>query len=739
MDRPKHFFSTLRHFFPIQLFLGYLKRDYLFIFVWLLLFLVVNGNTGTKFGLPYIFLSPEYLGHIGMASFLFAGIGVGSFIMAFNVSAYVISAHRYPFLATVSRPFLVFTLNNSIIPVLYILLYIYRSLSNQIYYELIPPHKAVINIVFFLIGISIFVGFAFLYFFLVNKLLPRIFRFDKDKLKKSKYFSWIVRIYQKDKERKLRQAPEENIGADKIELYFDRHFRIKYSRKFGHYDKSMLARTFTNQHIHAFFFAIIVLLLIFFRGLMNDKPAFIIPAVTSIHVIFTELLLVSSLFYIFFAEWSVFYFFVLVFVLSLVNPLYTEKYTYSAYGLNYNLKSKINPLEHGNYTKDSLEIIKVLNKWKQNYVEKYHTKPHFVAVSTSGGGMKQAVWTYYALSMADSITDGQLMESTRLMTGASGGMLGIAYLRENYRQQKMGLIKDFRDKKYLKLLSEDILNPVLYGLSMSDIFPHYKTFKFGKHRYIADRAYLFEQTFNRHTNNALEHSLAFYRRYEENAQIPMLILTPTIMNIGTRMIISPMDVSFLTKHEVKQHVRNIEFRYNYRRFDADSLNFLSAVRMNASFPYVTPFVTMPGKTKIRVFDAGLNDNYGFLTAYDFLLEFHKWIEANTKGVIFINICENEIVNYNDRSSAFYKLLEPIMSIFNDWDIIENSNYHSSVQSLQKIFPGRFHLIDLTFGTKKNLVSLSWHLTEREKQFIYSEIYNKQNQQELRKLQQLLLK
>ncbi|MCD6333485.1 MAG: hypothetical protein J7L89_09455, partial [Bacteroidales bacterium] len=55
-------------------------------------------------------------------------MATGTFIMAFHIASYVVMAHRDPFIVTLSKPFLVYSVNNSVIPftclVLYILDYI---------------------------------------------------------------------------------------------------------------------------------------------------------------------------------------------------------------------------------------------------------------------------------------------------------------------------------------------------------------------------------------------------------------------------------------------------------------------------------------------------------------------------------------------------------------------------------------------------------------------------------------
>jgi|GEM_PF-4839135 len=52
------------------------------------------------------------------------GLATGTFIMAFHIASYVVMAHRYPFIVTLSKPFLVYSVNNSVIPFTYLVLYI---------------------------------------------------------------------------------------------------------------------------------------------------------------------------------------------------------------------------------------------------------------------------------------------------------------------------------------------------------------------------------------------------------------------------------------------------------------------------------------------------------------------------------------------------------------------------------------------------------------------------------------
>ena len=141
-----HFLRSLYDFYPVQILVSYARNYQLYLLIWLLPFLIATGNFGLDFGIPSLFLNPEHEGNSGMISFLFMGLATGSFILAFHVSSYVTMIHRYPFIAAVSRPFYVFALNNSVIPVIYVVTYLFQTIKNQSIQELIPSGSYTIEL-----------------------------------------------------------------------------------------------------------------------------------------------------------------------------------------------------------------------------------------------------------------------------------------------------------------------------------------------------------------------------------------------------------------------------------------------------------------------------------------------------------------------------------------------------------------------------------------------------------------
>src|SRR5690554_5307292 len=114
-----NFLKAVRSFFPINLLFSQVKYNLIVLFYWIFLFSIVNNYVGI--GLPYLFLSPEYVGASNPIAFLLLGVSIGGFIMAFHIYSYIQLGPKYPFIATLSRPFYKFSINNSLIPLLFLI------------------------------------------------------------------------------------------------------------------------------------------------------------------------------------------------------------------------------------------------------------------------------------------------------------------------------------------------------------------------------------------------------------------------------------------------------------------------------------------------------------------------------------------------------------------------------------------------------------------------------------------
>ncbi len=134
----KQYFEQLFYSFPLQLLLSHVRSNVLLIGMWLLAALLITGKIGNKLGIPYLFLDPEYQGSIDFFSFFLVGLTYGGFVMSWNLTTYLLNAHHFPFLASLSRPFTKFCINNSLLPLVFFILYSGYIFHFQLVYESVP-------------------------------------------------------------------------------------------------------------------------------------------------------------------------------------------------------------------------------------------------------------------------------------------------------------------------------------------------------------------------------------------------------------------------------------------------------------------------------------------------------------------------------------------------------------------------------------------------------------------------
>src|SRR3569623_1780397 len=124
----KQFLKNFYYSFPIQLLLLHFRKSQALLIFWFILFLVITGNFMKIFGANALFLAPEYLGNVNAGGAAITGICVGIFIMSWNVTTFILLSGRFRFLATSSKPFLKYCMNNAIIPLAFLILYFLEAL-----------------------------------------------------------------------------------------------------------------------------------------------------------------------------------------------------------------------------------------------------------------------------------------------------------------------------------------------------------------------------------------------------------------------------------------------------------------------------------------------------------------------------------------------------------------------------------------------------------------------------------
>ena len=192
-------------------------------------------------------------------------------------------------------------------------------------------------------------------------------------------------------------------------------------------------------------------------------------------------------------------------------------------------------------------------------------KPKLIFINVSGGGLRAARFATVVIQHADSMLGGTLMKKTFMISGASGGMFGAAYMRELYLQQLDGVPVDMDADEFADNISKDLLNPICISVVSNDALVPIHKFQVDNFSYYKDRGYMMERKLSINTDHVLEKRIKDYYKDESEGRIPLLMIHTEINNDSRRFFISPQPVSFLMR-PVGKYITN-------RDLEIDAVDF----------------------------------------------------------------------------------------------------------------------------------------------------------------------
>jgi hypothetical protein len=256
-------------------------------------------------------------------------------------------------------------------------------------------------------------------------------------------------------------------------------------------------------------------------------------------------------------------------------------------------------------------------------------KQPLVVVATSGGALRAALWTINVLRDLERLLPG-FTRHVRIVTGASGGMVGAAHLvsalDEKGPPPVTGLTSEWFDE-IMRDAAKDSLTPVTRALVL---LGH-------------DRGEALEDSWEEHTNGRLAMPFRTLLAGERDGWLPSLIYVPTMVEDGRRLLISNLDLGSLVETRVSGPVgRRRESISAVQLFACegngiDTIKLSTVARLNATFPWVTSAARLTTVPDRRVVDAGYYDNYGVDIATAWIRKNARWLSENTSGVLLLQI------------------------------------------------------------------------------------------------------
>ncbi len=707
--------------FAVQLVLLHFKKFQVLLLFWLLLFGAVGGVFMKAFGVDSLYLAPEYLGRVNALSSAIVGVSIGIFIMSWNITTFVLFGRHFKFLATTTRPFLKYCINNSVIPLSFLFFYFFNAVDFDKNRELSSTWDIFVLTGGFLLGFLFILAISFLYFFRADVSITRR----------------MIAVINKPAEFKSAFRPQIALTSGgsrliKVTSYLNSPFTARPVRDVSHYSASFIETVFSRHNFAAMLSIFVAFVFLITVGFLLDHHIFQLPAAASITLFFAILVAVAGAFSYFMQSWSVPFLVLLFVVLNILYKYDVIDPTNKAYGLNYskdvqrpayNRETLLSLCSPARVEQDKAHMLHILENWKKKQKEE---KPLLFLINVSGGGTRSATFTLSVLQRLDSLCGGKLMDKTFLVTGASGGMLGAAYYRELARERDAGKNLYLYSRKYVDDISKDLLNPTFSSLVARDLAAPAQRFKIGRYEYIKDRGYAFEQKLGENTRGLLNKQIKDVAADEYNAREPLMFFNSVITQDGRTMIVSSQPVSFLMRplYDSATMIKPpdpdaVDFSALFAKQDPMNLRMLTALRMNATFPYVLPNVWLPSDPVIDVMDAGLRDNFGPETTLRFVDVFKSWIKENTSGVVILQVRDRKAGTWEDSfepGNVSELITKPFLLLQYNWYKMQEYSQDNLFSLSQQLMGSNFYKVTFQYlaKTADRKAALNFHLTQGEK-------------------------
>jgi hypothetical protein len=366
-----------------------------------------------------------------------------------------------------------------------------------------------------------------------------------------------------------------------------------------------------------------------------------------------------------------------------------------------------------------------------------------VLVCASGGGIRAAAWTMAVLEQLETqfaTRNIAFPYQVRLVTGASGGMVGAAYYvatlttPDPHKPGQVNRADGLTLAQMVANTNKDSLSRLVYRLIYGDLPRIFTPVPFG-----GDRGRVLEEAWKQNLNGALDGTFATLQPGEAAGWRPSLVFSPMMIEDGRRLFLSNLDLSDITLNTGNvlgntQAPLSLEALEFFRLFPGSVGQFKvsTAARMSASFPYFSPAAVLPTWPRRRVVDAGYYDNYGITVAAAWLFRYADWVKDNASRVILIQIRDQVTTaarlqpEGRDESTLLGRGLEWLTSPpdgalrAREWTMSFRND--EQLRVLTEYFDrtvGNLYFTTVAFEYRGD-ASLNWYLTQEEQASIQSE-------------------
>jgi hypothetical protein len=255
-----------------------------------------------------------------------------------------------------------------------------------------------------------------------------------------------------------------------------------------------------------------------------------------------------------------------------------------------------------------------------------HPRGRVVVVATAGGGIQAAAWTAQVLTGLQSELQRRFpndpvsfADSIALISSVSGGAVGTLFFANQYAKLpgQAGFVASGHTlQTIVETAEKPSLNDVGWALAYADFWRVFFPYAKDERDKLIDRGWMLEEGWRKSGN--IQGTLGDWREGVKEGWRPALIFNSTIVETGEPLLLTTTDIR-PTGPANGPNWRTL--KDIFPRCPECDLPVVSAVRLAASFPFVTPASrAIKEGQPFHVVDGGYYDNYGVYSLLEWLQE-----------------------------------------------------------------------------------------------------------------------
>ena len=349
-------------------------------------------------------------------------------------------------------------------------------------------------------------------------------------------------------------------------------------------------------------------------------------------------------------------------------------------------------------------------------------------VCASGGGIQAAAWTARVLTGLQESIGPAFPRSIQLISATSGGSVGTLYYLAAFDPHRGLPTRPELLPEVIDAASASSLEASAWGI----IYPDLLRIVFPFIDMDLDRAWALEQAWRRQLKPLWAQAdpqkpetrlpmLSDWMRRAGQGVLPGVVLNATVVESGQQLALSTVD------YPASDSSTTILFDRTFHRVYGDSadLSMVSAARLSATFPYVTPVARAryagggegPLLPSWHIADGGYFDNQGVMAAVEWVQAVLKTpgLRARIGKILILQIMafpdHQQMPSPENGNGWLSALIGPVQGIVNVRTSTQVARSELELQLLKDAYPGKIETV--TLSPAEGDPPLSWHLSQND--------------------------